>query len=349
MNSLVRSIYLYPSMNIHKDYLLTEHNTFGIAARAEQFVAVTSVEELRAMLKATKHTPRILGGGSNILLSQDQKGLLIHNQIKGRKIEKRFKHCAYVSAGGGENWHEFVLWCLQQKLGGIENLSLIPGTVGASPIQNIGAYGVELESVFHKLEAIDLTTGGMRIFRKKDCAFGYRDSIFKKELKGKFCITKVWFKLSVGKHQLNLQYGAIRDTLKEMKVKKPSIDSISKAVIHIRSSKLPDPDKLGNSGSFFKNPEISKRQLKQIQQTFPEVVFYDLPNGKVKVPAGWLIERAGWKGKRVGNTGSHARQALVLVNYGGATGQEILSLAKQIQASVKEKFGVKLDMEVNLW
>ena len=336
-------------MKMQQNHLLTEYNTFGIAARAEYFVGVNSVEELRAVLKTTDKVPRILGGGSNILLSQDLNGLLIRNQIKGRKIERQFKQCAYVSAGGGENWHEFVRWCLQKNLGGVENLSLIPGTVGAAPIQNIGAYGVELESVFHKLEAVELATGKLHIFRKKDCAFGYRDSVFKRKLKGRYCITKVWFKLSTRDHNLHLSYGAIRNTLAEMKVKKPSIQNISEAVIRIRSSKLPDPKDLGNSGSFFKNPEIPWSRLKKIQQAHPDVVFYDLPGGKVKVPAGWLIERAGWKGKRVGNTGSHAQQALVLVNYGGATGGEILALANQIQASVKDQFGITLEMEVNVW
>ena len=275
-------------------------------------------------------------------------GLLLKNEIKGKEIIRRFKKSVYVKVGGGENWHAFVLWCIGQGLGGIENLSLIPGTVGASPIQNIGAYGVELQDVFHQLEAIELATGKTKIFKKKDCHFGYRNSVFKQRIKGKYCITYVWFKLST-EHQINLAYGAIRDTLASAKIKKPSIRDISNAVIKIRSSKLPDPAKLGNSGSFFKNPEISKRAFNTLQKQFPHIVFYDLPNGKVKVPAGWLIEQCGWKGKKVGNTGAHAKQALVLVNYGNAKGTEIFRLAQKIQKSVKEKFNIQLEMEVNVW
>lgn len=334
-------------MNYEKDKSLQSFNTFGIDVKAESFVEVQSVEELQNVLLENKKPVFILGGGSNLLLTKKVKGLVIHNSIFGKKVERDFPKSVYVSAGGGENWHEFVLWAIKKGLGGIENLSLIPGRVGASPIQNIGAYGVELKDVFHKLEAVELATGKIHVFRKKDCHFGYRESIFKKKLKGQFCITKVYFKLSKNP-KLHLNYGAIKQQLEAKKITIPTIKDISKAVIKIRSSKLPDPAELGNSGSFFKNPEISKRQFKQLQKLFPQIVFYPLENGKIKVPAGWLIEQCGWKGKRVGNTGSHAKQALVLVNYGNATGKEVYQLAMKIIDSVEQKFGIKLSAEVNV-
>ena len=334
-------------MQIEKNISLQPYNTFGIHVKAAEFLAVSSEKDLSSFFSKNKKPVFILGGGSNLLLTKNVKSIVVKNNIKGIKVEREFQHSAYVSAGGGEDWHQFVLWCIKKGLGGIENLSLIPGTVGASPIQNIGAYGVELKDVFHKLEAVEIATGEKFIFRKKDCAFGYRDSIFKKKLKGKFCITRVWLKLSK-RHQLKISYGAIRQTLAEMKIKKPTIKNISKAVIKIRSSKLPDPNELGNSGSFFKNPEISQRQFKALQKKFPNIVFYPLENGKVKLPAGWLIEQCGWKGKRVGNTGAHAKQALVLVNYGGATGTQVKKLAYRIIDSVKKKFEIELSAEVNL-
>lgn len=328
---------------------LQEYNTFGINAMAKSLVKIKSVEALQAVIRTTDAPYFVLGGGSNLLLTQDVSPIVIKNEIKGKAIVRDFKNCVYVAVGAGENWHQFVLWCLSKNLGGVENLSLIPGTVGASPIQNIGAYGVELKDVFHKLEAVNLKTGALEIFRKKDCLFGYRDSIFKRKLKGKYCITKVYFKLSKAPaHRLKMAYGAIQNTLKEKQIKTPTIGDISAAVIAIRSRKLPDPQVLGNSGSFFKNPEISKRQFRVLQEKFPKIVFYELPNNKVKVPAGWLIEQCGWKGKRVGNTGAHAQQALVLVNYGGATGEEVKNLAYKIIDSVESKFGIKLHPEVNI-
>ncbi len=335
-------------MQLKKNHSLKKFNTFGIAAKAENFYSVQSESDFLDALKSAIRPLFILGGGSNLLLTKDVKGLVIKNEIKGIKIERQFKHCVHISAGAGENWHELVLWCINKKLGGIENLSLIPGTVGAAPIQNIGAYGVELKEVFVKLEAIEIASGKKKIFWKKDCQFGYRESVFKQKEKGNYFITKVFLRLNK-KHNLNISYGAIKNTLKEQGIKKPSIKTISQAVIQIRSSKLPDPAKIGNSGSFFKNPEISKSQFKKLQKQFPNIVFYDLPNGKVKVPAGWLIEQDGWKGKRVGHTGAHKNQALVLVNYGKATGQEILQHAKRIIDSVNKKFGIKLKAEVNVY
>ncbi|MEM6963329.1 MAG: UDP-N-acetylmuramate dehydrogenase [Bacteroidota bacterium] len=334
-------------MQIQKDKSLRDYNTFGIEAFATSFVSVRSVEELQAIIRRQPPPYFILGGGSNLLLTQDLDALVIHNNIFGKKIIRDFQHCVYVEAGAGEHWHEFVLWTLEKNLGGIENLSLIPGKVGASPIQNIGAYGVELKDVFHRLEAVELATGKVRIFRKKDCQFGYRASVFKQQLRGKFCITKVILKLSKSP-RLNLSYGAIQQTLREANVKNPTIKDVSDAVIKIRTSKLPDPAELGNAGSFFKNPEISKAHFERLRKAFPRIVFYPLENGKIKVPAGWLIEQCGWKGKRVGHTGSHTQQALVLVNYGNATGQAIKNLAQQITESVQQKFQIKLSAEVNV-
>ena len=334
-------------MQIEKNKSLQAFNTFGIAAQAAHFVTVNSVAELQEVLSQKIKPIFILGGGSNLLLTKDVKGLVIHNNILGKKVERDFKNSVYLSAGAGEGWHDFVLYTIEQGLGGLENLSLIPGRVGASPIQNIGAYGVELKDVFHQLEAVELSTGKIRVFKKTECAFGYRESIFKKKLKGKYCITKVVFKLSKSP-KVNVTYGAIQNVLAAQNIKKPTIKNVSDAVIEIRSSKLPDPAVLGNSGSFFKNPEISKTHFKKLQKEFPHIVFYNLENGKVKVPAGWLIEQCGWKGKKVGNTGSHAKQALVLVNYGNATGAEVQKLAEDIIQSVEDKFRIKLKAEVNV-
>lgn len=316
-------------------------------AKAENFVSVRSEEDLLAALELPMEPKMILGGGSNLLLTQDLPGLVIKNDLPGKTMVREYQNTVHVAAGGGENWHQFVLWCIENGWGGIENLSLIPGTVGAAPIQNIGAYGVELKDVFLRLEAFDLKTGKKKIFRAADCRFGYRDSVFKKKWKGKYLISKVFFRLQK-KAKPQTSYGAIQAILAERGIKKPSIQDISQAVIHIRQSKLPDPATLGNSGSFFKNPEISKRAFQQLQRQYPNAPHYVLANGKVKVPAGWLIEQCGWKGKRVGNTGAHARQALVLVNYGGATGKEVFALAQQIIKSVEQKFAIALHPEVNV-
>jgi len=335
-------------MQIHSNFSLKNHNTFGIAAKAKAFVEIHSEEELRIVLKETELPLFLLGGGSNLLLKNNIEGLVIQNKILGKRIIEENENEVIVEIGGGENWHQFVLWTLKNGWSGIENLSLIPGTVGASPIQNIGAYGVELEQVFEKLECIDLQKFTKKIFTKKECQFGYRDSIFKRDLKGKVFISKVWFRLSKTP-KINTNYGAIQAILEEWKITNPTPKDVSNAVIHIRQSKLPDPAKLGNSGSFFKNPEIEKSHFETVQKKFPTIVFYPLENGKIKVPAGWLIEQAGWKGKRIGDAGSHKKQALVLVNYGEATGADIWALAEQIQAAVFDKFGIKIHPEVNIW
>jgi len=335
-------------MIILKNYSLKKYNTFGLDVKAASLLKVKAVDDLKQALKLTEQPIFILGGGSNMLLTQDIKGLVIKNELEGIEIVEEKKGKVVLGIGGGENWHKLVLWTIENNYGGIENLSLIPGTVGASPIQNIGAYGVELKDIFVKLEAINLQTKRKKTFSKKACQFGYRDSIFKKTLKGQYFITKVYLRLTKNKHQLNMNYGAIKTSLAEKKIEEPTIKDISDAVIAIRSSKLPDPAELGNSGSFFKNPEIPRSQFEALQKQFPTIVFYEMPNDMVKVPAGWLIEQAGWKGKKVGNTGAHAKQALVLVNYGNATGQEVKALAYKIIESVRQKFGIQLSPEVNI-
>jgi UDP-N-acetylmuramate dehydrogenase len=335
---------------LNKKNSLKQYNTFGLAANAREIYSVRSISRLRKKLKDNNLAVFILGGGSNILLTQDVEGLVLKNELRGKSIVSQDAEGVKVAVRSGENWHQFVLWSLENNLAGIENLSLIPGTLGAAPIQNIGAYGVELKDIFEGLEAMNLETGEIRFFKKEECHFGYRDSIFKRELKGKYFITKIFLRLQdASKAKVSVEYGAIRQILEEKKIDNPTVKDVSNAVIEIRQSKLPDPKKLGNSGSFFKNPVISKTHFLSVQQNFPEIVFYDLPDGTVKIPAGWLIERAGWKGKRVGNTGSHARQALVLVNYGGATGAEIKALSDEIIASVKGKYGIELEREVNIW
>ncbi len=343
-------IFKLVSMTVLQNYPLKAYNTFGLEATARYFVEVNTIDELEEVLKheELKGLPRfILGGGSNILLTNDFDGLVIKNSIKGIELLREDDKHVWLKVGSGEVWHELVLYAINQGWGGIENLSLIPGQVGAAPMQNIGAYGVELEATFDNLVAVNMQTTEVRTFAKDECHFGYRESVFKTTLKGQYCIVSVTFRLNK-QPVINATYGDIKRTLDDMEVWEPTVKAVSDAVIKIRQSKLPDPKVLGNSGSFFKNPEIPKAQFEALQQYYPLIPNYPAPNGLVKVPAGWLIEQAGWKGKRVGNTGSHAQQALVLVNYGGATGQEIYQLALDIQASVKEKFGINIVPEVNV-
>ncbi len=328
---------------------LRPFNTFGIEAGAKRIIEINSVPQLRAVLKELTEPFYVLGGGSNILLLNDLEGVVLKMSIPEIKIERSFKHAVYLSAGGGVNWHQLVLFSVKNDLGGLENLSLIPGTVGASPMQNIGAYGVEIKDVFHKLEAVEIATGKVKIFRKKALAFGYRNSVFKNKLKGKYIIAKVWFKLSKPPHRLRLSYGAIKTVLSASGIDQPTIQDISDAVIKIRSEKLPDPKEIGNAGSFFKNPVIDVKSFSKLQADYAEIPHYPQVDGTVKLPAAWLIERCGWKGKRIGDTGTHVRQALVLVNYGKAKGAEIHALALKIQESVRQKFKISLEMEVNIW
>ncbi len=335
-------------MEIHQNYSLLALNTFGLEAKAEHFATVHSVDALQAAIQSPIRPILVLGGGSNLLFTQDVSGLVLKNAIQGIKTIQTVGNTTWVEVGGGVVWHDFVLWAIEQGLGGVENLSLIPGTVGAAPIQNIGAYGVELKDVFAHLNAVDLESGELRSFNNADCRFGYRDSIFKHEAKGKYCISSVLFSLTNKNHQLNISYGDIRQTLDANGVQDPGIADVSRAVVQIRSSKLPDPAKIGNCGSFFKNPETERAVLERLLPQYPQVPHYDLPDGRVKIPAGWLIEQCGWKGKRVGNTGSYEKQALVLVNYGGATGAEVKKLAYDIIDSVEQRFGIRLEPEVNM-
>lgn len=337
-------------MNIQQNISLKEFNTFGIEVYAKEFVVIHSVEELQVLCSNFNLSERnvlVLGGGSNMLLTRDVDGMVIKIDIKGIEVVEENKDSVWVKAGAGEVWHHLVMWSIDKGFGGLENLSLIPGCVGASPMQNIGAYGVEIKNTFVSLEAMEIATGDIKIFTHEECKFGYRESIFKQEAKGKYIIVSVTYKLN--KHpELNTTYGAIQQVLQQQNITQPTIKEVSDAVIQIRSSKLPDPKVIGNAGSFFKNPEIADEQFAALKQTFPDIVGYPASSGHTKVAAGWLIEQCGWKGKRVGHTGSHKDQALVLVNYGEAKGSEIWNLAMDIQRSVQEKFGITITPEVNV-
>lgn len=329
---------------------LKPYNTFGIDVIAKKFISVETVEEIKTILKRTYAAELfILGGGSNMLLTQDIEKTVVHINLKGKRLIKETKAAVFVEAMAGENWHQFVLWCIENGYGGLENLSLIPGNVGTAPIQNIGAYGVELKDTFYSCKALNIQTLQEKEFTLEECEFGYRDSIFKSGAKDRFIIASVSFKLTKENHQLNISYGAIAAYLKEAGVKNPSLKDISNAVIKIRQSKLPDPQVLGNSGSFFKNPVISKEKFLKLQESYPEIPHYELSEGEVKIPAGWLIDKAGLKGFRKGDAGVHKEQALVLVNYGNASGMEILNLAKEIQAKIRSKFNIDLKAEVNIF
>jgi UDP-N-acetylmuramate dehydrogenase len=340
-------------MQIQKNISLKPLNTFGINVKAKSFAAFSSVEELIELIDVQPTTNNqlptfVLGGGSNILFTQDYDGLVIKNEMTGiEMVEETYGHY-YVKAAAGENWHQFVLRCIKNNYAGVENLSLIPGNVGASPMQNIGAYGVELKDVFHQLEAYHIEEKSMVTFRKNDCEFGYRESIFKRKHKNKFIITSVTFRLNKTP-EYKISYGAIQQELEQMNVEKISIKAISDAVIQIRKSKLPDPEVIGNAGSFFKNPTIPQTQFDVVKLEFPLMVGYPANNAQVKVAAGWLIEQCGWKGYRKGDAGCHEKQALVLVNYGNASGLDIYTLSTEIMNSVEKKFGIILEREVNVF
>ncbi len=337
-------------MKFERDFSLKPYNTFGIDVKARLFVRFDSAQELQDLLQRpeVRDEPKlVLGGGSNVLFTKDFDGVVLLNGIKGMEIMREDADYTYVQAGGGELWHDLVLFCLEHNLGGIENMSLIPGTVGAAPLQNIGAYGVELKDVFVQLEAVHLPSGEVHTFDHAACEFGYRESVFKHRLKGQYIVTHVLLRLRK-QHTLNTTYGAIQTTLQEMKVQQPTIQDVSAAVCHIRRSKLPDPAQIGNAGSFFKNPEIPVLLFDVLKEKHPDMPAYPVSESSVKVPAGWLIEQCGWKGKVLGNYGVHKNQALVLVNYGGATGDKLLQLAHDIITSVQEKFGITLQPEVNI-
>ncbi len=336
---------------IQENISLKPFNTFGIDANAKYFAEAESVEELKEILAnpSAKSLPLlVVGGGSNLLLTKDFEGLIIHIKIKGIAVVDEDAEHVFVQAGAGEGWHQFVLYCIQHNYAGVENLSLIPGSVGAAPMQNIGAYGVEIKETFHSLQALNIKTLAIETFTNAECKFGYRESIFKHEAKGKYIITNVTFRLNKTA-TFNTSYGAIGAELEAMGIYRDNItiQDVSQAVINIRSSKLPNPAEIGNAGSFFKNPVVSAEKVAELKAKYPDMPAY--PSGEqTKLAAGWLIEQCGWKGFREGDYGVHAKQALVLVNYGKATGKELFDLSTQILQSVKAKFGVDLEREVNI-
>lgn len=334
-------------MEIKKNISLKGYNTFGVDVEAKGFVEVGSVTQLEAVLDGNSEPILILGGGSNLLFTKDFNGLVIKNNLRGITLVKESDTEIFFKVGAGESWHEFVLFCIENNYAGIENLSLIPGNVGASPMQNIGAYGVEVKDLIIEVEAFDLKKSETRIFSNSECEFNYRSSVFKTSEKGNYFITAVTFRLKK-EANVNTSYGAIENELKQMNVVDPTIKEVSDAVINIRSSKLPDPKKIGNSGSFFKNPIVSEVQKNKILENYDDAPHYLQTDGTFKMAAGWLIEKCGWKGKRIGNYGVHELQALVLVNYGGAKGSEIYSLSEEIIMTVKSKFGIILEREVNI-
>ncbi len=336
--------------NIIHSFQLKNETTFGINAIADEYISIESVQEAKDFFSIPFDKPYyILGGGSNILITKDVNGIIVQNKIKGISTSIIDDSTIHVTAGAGENWNEFVLNCIENNWGGLENLSLIPGNVGASPMQNIGAYGVEIKDVFVSLNALEIATNEIHTFENEACKFGYRESIFKNSHKNKFLIIDVTFKLTRKNHKISANYGAIQSELQKNNITNPSIKDISKAVIAIRSSKLPDPKVIGNAGSFFKNPVISINLANTIKINYPDLVEYPVDEISTKLAAGWLIEKAGWKGFREGDAGVHALQALVLVNYGNTTGNEILSLSQRIIDDVHSKFGVTLEREVNIW
>jgi UDP-N-acetylmuramate dehydrogenase len=338
-------------MQIQENISLLPYNTFRMDVLARYLARIKSCSELEAFgerLAALPANPVVLGGGSNILFTRDVDGWVVCNEISGMEITGEDNDHVYVKTGGGENWHRFVLFCIDHNLAGVENLSLIPGNTGASPMQNIGAYGVELKDVFHELKAWHIKDKAWVKFSNTDCHFGYRESVFKRTLKDQFIIASVTYKLRK-KTVFHISYGAIEQELSQMGITELSIRAVSDAVIRIRLSKLPDPAVIGNAGSFFKNPEIGQEQFEELKLTYPKIVGYPLPGNRVKLAAGWLIEQAGWKGYREGDAGCHEKQALVLVNHGRARGKDIYALSEKILQDVHARFGVKLEREVNIY
>jgi len=336
-------------VQIQHNISLKKYNSFGIEAFAKHFASISNIEDLKTILQLNEYKNRfILGGGSNMLLTKNIDALVLHINLKGITIVSEDDTSVIVKANAGENWHEFVLWCIAHDFGGLENLSLIPGNVGTAPIQNIGAYGVELKDTFISCETLDIETLKTKSFNNSECKFDYRNSIFKQDLKGQQIITSVTFKLSKLNHVLHTNYGAVALQLETMHVTNPTIRDVSNAVIAIRESKLPNPKDIGNSGSFFKNPVISMKKFEDLKLNFPEIPGYPISSDTIKIPAGWLIEKAGFKGKRFDNYGVHDKQALVLVNYGDAKGIDILKLSKTIQKTIKRIFHIAIEAEVNI-
>lgn len=336
-------------MKILHNFSLKNYNTFGIEAFAKEFVEIKTVEELGEVLEKNSHKKLfILGGGSNMLLTKDIDALVIYINIKGKHLVKQDNDFVWIECNAGENWHQFVLHTIENNYGGLENMSLIPGNVGTTPVQNIGAYGAEIKDTFVLCRAMNIKTQNIKTFTKEECNFGYRESIFKNEVKNQYIITSVIFKLTKHSHNINIGYGDIKAELVKNNIENPTIKDVSNAVIAIRESKLPNPKELGNSGSFFKNPIISKEHFLRVQEKFPEIKYFEVSPTQIKVPAGWLIEQADYKGYRKGDAGVHKNQALVLVNYGNATGKEILELSKEIQEAVFNKYTISIEAEVNV-
>jgi UDP-N-acetylmuramate dehydrogenase len=337
-------------MQIRENISLKPYNSFGIDAKAKYFASFRNPEELEELQSsqcAIGNAQLILGGGSNILLTKDFDGLVMKNEMMGIEVIKEDEEYVYIKAGAGENWHRLVMYCVENEYAGMENLSLIPGNVGASPMQNIGAYGVEVKDVFFELEAYHINDKKSLKFTLHECEFGYRESVFKRKYKDQFIITSVTYRLKKTP-SFHTSYGAIQQELERLEVKQLSIKAISQAVINIRSSKLPDPKEIGNAGSFFKNPQVAKTQFASLQKAYPSIPHFPFDECHMKVPAGWLIEQCGWKGYRKGDAGCYSKQALVLVNYGSSTGSEIFTLSEEIFLSVKSKFNICLEREVNI-
>lgn len=337
-------------MNIIENYPLLKLNTFGVDVKAKYFTSINTINELIEVTNTNVFKDLellILGGGSNILFTKDFDGLVILNNIKGKEIIDQNQQSIFLKIGAGENWHELVMYCVDNGWGGIENLSLIPGNTGTAPMQNIGAYGVEIKETFIELEALEISSGKIVKFNNSDCEFGYRESVFKNKMKNQYIILNITLELKKNP-VLNINYGDVKAILESQNIKNPGIKEVSNAIISIRQSKLPDPKKIGNSGSFFKNPIVSLNQLELIKKKYPNVVNYEINENEFKIAAGWLIERAGWKGKKFNNYGIHEKQALVLVNYGLANGMEIFQLSEKIILDIKDKFGITLEREVNI-
>lgn len=337
-------------MNIIENYPLLKLNTFGVDVKAKYFTSINTINELIEVTNTNVFKDLellILGGGSNILFTKDFDGLVILNNIKGKEIIDQNQQSIFLKVGAGENWHELVMYCVDNGWGGIENLSLIPGNTGTAPMQNIGAYGVEIKETFVELEALEISSGKIVKFNNSDCEFGYRESVFKNKMKNQYIILNITLELKKNP-VLNINYGDVKAILESQNIKNPAIKEVSNAIISIRQSKLPDPKKIGNSGSFFKNPIVSLNQLELIKKKYPNVVNYEINENEFKIAAGWLIERAGWKGKKFNNYGVHEKQALVLVNYGLANGMEIFELSEKIILDIKDKFGITLEREVNI-
>jgi UDP-N-acetylmuramate dehydrogenase len=335
-------------MKLQAEISLKPYNTFHVDVKAKSFGTFNSLDSLANLLQNEREKLLILGGGSNLLFTKDFHGMVLKNEIEGIDVTAEDDQHVFLKVGAGVNWHRFVLHCVENDFGGIENLSLIPGNVGASPMQNIGAYGVEIRDVFHELEAWHILEGKLHTFTLRDCEFGYRDSVFKQRYKDEFIITTVTYRLSK-KPVLNLSYDSVRKEIERLNVQEISIKDVSNAVINIRRSKLPDPAVIGNAGSFFKNPVISLEEFIELKEIHPTIVAFPQPDSMVKLAAGWLIENCGWKGYRKGDAGCHKEQALVLVNHGNASGGEIFRLSEEILQSVKKKFGVELEREVNIY